>query len=318
MKRALRLLLIPLLSFAVFFGCGPALPDTADEPTAPADDSPVAIATPDSAAATEVPVAEPSEEPTDEPRLPDATPEEPVPEGGRAWSLTALGLDENVTFDQSGVGDAVTVSFLEKQGANDSYSQWLEVDGTTYDLKLVDVFFCGAWLYVENGVHTLMVCVDMASTDFETICFRLVDGKPVKTGTLFGLVETATEDGEIVIGRPVDVLGTWWATRPYTMDGDGKLVPAEGSLYEIVPGEDIELRTNAKLPVELLVGTDYKPAEVPARTRLTPLATDDKAYFYFILDDGREGRIPFERNDYCIYIAGEPETDYFDELHYSG
>lgn len=311
MKQKICLLLCLLFVFAALPGCDNT-PSVAPAATGTPEVQP--LATPDGDGERL-----PTPEPTEEPAPPDATPEEPLPEGGHAWSLTPLGLEENLTFDLSGVGDATMVCFFIKDGTDGESSLWIEVDEEPYALEADGVLFFGAWLYIKDGVATLMTVVDVASEDYQTTCWQLVDGKPVKAGdSLFGTVEGATEDGEIIIGRPVDVLGTWWASRYYDMDEKGVLTPVEGSLYEIIPADDMGLKTAAKLPVELLGDSGFAGGEIPAGTNITPMATDDEQYFYFILDDGREGRIAFERGDYGILIDGKPETDYFGELMYAG
>ena len=95
-------------------------------------------------------------------------------------------------------------------------------------------------------------------------------------------------------------------------------MPAENSLYEIAPVEGNELRTVRALPVELQGANGYEKAELPAGTVITPLATDDDSLFYFILNDGREGRIVFERREGEIFVDGKADVEYFEMLWYAG
>lgn len=313
MKRRMSLLLCLLLGFGMIAGCGEK-PEGTPGTAGPEEVFPVVVETPEPDG---TPL--PTPEPTEEPPPPDVTPEEPPPEGGHAWTLTPLGLDENVTFDVSGVGDATMVCFFVRDGSDGRMELWLEVNETPYQLEVDGDRLCGAWLYMKDGVATLMATVDLASSDYVTSCWQLRDGKPVQTGTaLDGTVNGATPDGEIILERPVNVLGTWWASRYYDMDEAGVLAPVEGSLWEIVPADDMHLVTAATVPVEMLADDGFQADTVPAGTNLTPMATDDEQYFYFILDSGREGRIVFERRDYEIWIGGKPETELFEQLMYAG
>lgn len=312
MKRRISLLLCALLALCALAGCAnaPATP----EATATQEVLPVVVETPEPAG-----TPPPTPEPTEEPPMPDTTPEEPPPEGGHAWTLTPLGLDENVTFDVSGVGDATMVSFFVRDGEQGRMQVWLEVNETPYALELEGDRLYDAWLYIKDGVATLLATVDLASNDYVTGCWQLRDGKPVQTGTLIdGTVSGATPDGELIVERPVNVLGTWWASRYYDMDAAGALAPVEGSLWEIVPADDMQLVTAATVPVEMLADDGFEAGTVPAHTNITPMATDDEQYFYFILDSGREGRIVFERREYEIWIGGKPETELFEQLMYAG
>lgn len=314
MKQRIAGLLCLLLAVAACAGCNRGGEDAAATGT-PDQQGVVVLET-----QTPGPPGElPTPEPTEELPMPDATPEEPLPEGGHAWTLTPMGQEENLTFDLSGVGDATAVGFVIKEGADDAQELWLDVNETPFLLETEPyAMFFGAWLYVKDGVATLMATMDLASCDYETFCWQLQDGKPVLTGRATGAVEGPTDDGDIVLGTSVNVLGTWWAFRPYETDAAGRLVPLADSLYEIVPADDMSLRTTDELPVELFGVDGYAKGSVPAGTTLTPLATDDERYFYFILDDGREGRVEFERREYEVYIDGVSENEYFEELMYAG
>ena len=95
--------------------------------------------------------------------------------------------------------------------------------------------------------------------------------------------------------------------------------PAE-PLFRAFAGRCLRLKyCGAEAEVSLLdADGSYRAGEVPAGTTLTPMATDAAQYFYFILDDGREGRVVFERREYEVYIDGVSENEYFEELMYAG
>lgn len=317
MKRIACLLAAVLLAAALLVGCNAGTPADASGATTPPESLETAEPTAEPEGMPET-TAQPSPEPTEEPKAPDALPEEPLPEGGRAWSLTPLDLDENITFDPTQQGDAITLYVYTTEDEWDNVTTWVDIDGTAYKLNEEDSMFCGAWLYMKNLMPVLFTTVDMASDDYNLTAWRIEDGKPVKTGDLYGTIEGATEDGRIIVGSAVYAFGTWWATRIYDVDAEGAPVPAENSLYEIVPVEGNELRTVRALPVELQGANGYEKAELPAGTVITPLATDDDSLFYFILDDGREGRIVFERREGEIFVDGKADVEYFEMLWYAG
>lgn len=311
MKRISCFLTALVLTTALLAGCAADMPADALDSTQPAET--VQIAGPTDTPKTD---ALPTPEPTEEPKAPDALPEEPLPEGGRAWTLTALDLEENITFDPTEQGDAITL-FVYTTEDDYAVTTWVDIDGTAFKLDGENSVFCGAWLYMKNLMPVLFAAVDFASDDYNLTAWRIEDGKPVKTGELPGTIEGATADGQLIVGSPVSVLGTWWTTRIYDVDATGAPVPVEDSLFEIVPVEDGELRTTRPLSVEMLDAQGYKKAELPAGVVLTPLATDDVSLFYFILDDGREGRIKFERKEGEIFIGGKADVECFETLWYA-
>lgn len=313
MKRISCFLTALVLTTALLAGCAADTPADALDSTQPAET--LQIAGPTDTPKTD---ALPTPEPTEEPKAPDALPEEPLPEGGRAWTLTALDLEENITFDPTAQGDAITLFVYTTEDEGGAVTTWVDIEGTAFELDGENSMFCGAWLYMKDLMPVLFTAVDFASDDYNLTAWRIADGRPVKTGELPGTIEGATADGQLIVGSPVSVLGTWWTTRIYDVDAEGAPVPAEDSLYEIVPVEDGELRTTRPLPVEMLDAQGYKKAELPAGAMLTPLATDDTSLFYFILDDGREGRIKFERKEGEIFIGGKADVECFETLWYAG
>jgi len=307
MKRLIVFVLVLALVFA-FTACNKKVEEAPEVSAAP--ETEVSIAPEVTEPPAEIPI-----EIEPDTLAPDYVPEEPIPEGAHLRTLTKLSIDENITFDPTEQGDAVTVYFYENDDA-----LMLDIDGTAHELFTAETgYFVSAWLFMRDHVPTLLVTIDEASNDYRTIAYRIVENVPVKVSDTFGSVDSANDDGLIVMGMPVDVLGTWWALRNYDVDDDGRIAPIEGSLFDIIATDEANLVTKRTLPVEMM-GEDgsYKASEVAANTRITPFATDDEQYLYFFLDSGEEGRIVFKSTEGGIMIGDLSESVYFDNLLYAG
>lgn len=320
-KGKLFICLILVLALVLTAGCGkkeeaaaePAAVEVKEEAPAAPEATPVSLY----AEQTEAEPVMTEEAPAGE--IPEEiimamAPEESA-EGGHAFALYAFDVDENIAVDFSGEGDPVTVCVYPTEDG-DSDAIVLELDGQPY--RLIDdvTAFNGAWVYYYDGDITLFFA---AETDEDGSCLyscRQENGAPVLKDHILGVLSGITDDGSLKVGRSVDVLGSWWAEGIYLLKEDASFVPA-GELFEIdmtEPEEGYPL-TKAEVACEILSAKGYQADKLKKGVEVIPVATDDETYIYFIVADGREGRIPFTRGEGNeVLIGGKVETTYFDHI----
>lgn len=127
-------------------------------------------------------------------------------------------------------------------------------------------------------------------------------------------------DGVITIVGHMDMLGTYQATRSYTIGSDLAL-EAEGEGLSYFTENDRFLLTTRELPVQMLEGEAYADETLPAGAELCVTAADAEsdAKVYFKTRDGRAGRLVVSREpDWVFLIDGIEAEEYFEELPYSG
>ena len=186
----------------------------------------------------------------------------------------------------------------------------------------------------EDGAYELFFHGDMASDDYliyawrhdlTSILFdrddRLVRWNEDGEGesAIFGGRIEGFEDGHIVIEGVVDMLGTHWGIRNFSIGEDGTIGPV--STVWSFEEEDRALTVTKAL-------TAYKaslrkdPGEAFALQpgeRIIPLASDGCERIWFETEDGKGGVLlltPDEENMWLI--DGTPEAEYFENLPYSG
>lgn len=118
-----------------------------------------------------------------------------------------------------------------------------------------------------------------------------------------------------------DTVGTMHVERLYGMETNGMPRPLSSS-YEIVKG-DLQVMLTTKLALtfqEVQNGQLGQEVEVPAGTRMLPVATDKESYTDFLTEDGKTLRLPMERmsEGYGFEVQGKPVQDCFDGMIFAG
>ncbi len=191
------------------------------------------------------------------------------------------------------------------------------------------------WLARLDGTNRLYALIsgDQASDDYNTECFyfdgsnvfmvKFESPKPFQTGIDgYGKVE-AVDGGVVTMGGWRDVLGTWWASAPYSLQ-DGVLKCEVKAMWRVNTDlskadtwKDRALVTSRELPA-MVYGRNVM---LPKGTRLLLTAIDEiNGHAHFVTSDGGAGYfICVVSNDgWAGAIGGVPEAQCFEFLHYAG
>lgn len=219
-------------------------------------------------------------------------------------------------LDHDGDNEKITLT-VEKL----SYDLLLHVtDGD--DVKTVEVGRNQPSVYYytnSKGELAAMLSYDAASDDYVTIIYTFEGITPVEKSELLGLV-TAVDTDSITMFDYVFVLGTWLANAKYTINEDFTTTSAGAGLWYIDPKEwEGRALTAAKeVPVKILKDGEYVEDTLPIGTKLWPTVTDRKSFVLFETEDGRKGRIEFERREGFLYIDGIEDGEMFRNIMYCG
>lgn len=181
----------------------------------------------------------------------------------------------------------------------------------TYDGAFESAYYCET----QNG-PCILITVDTGENDNKTT--YVLDGSTLAEGDAkSGRVESL-DGGIIRIASPVDVLGTYYATRDYTLGDYFALTPVGEGLYEIT-GNDWFIVTSKNLPVQIYENGQYKNETLGAGTGMCVTSTDSSSVVNFITGDNRMGRLAITiTEEWMILIDGTPAEEWFVVLPYAG
>ena len=314
------LLLLPLLT-----GCGKDQAKAA--PTAAPAESPVITAAPDP-----VPVAD----------APAPADQQAEPEAERILGYCTSIVDAlpySADLDGDGVAEVVNlVTYVPE----DEYPRWtvtvtkdsvetqFETDipyDTAHDLWVGDLD--------EDGAYEIFFHGDMASDDYLIYGFRsdlgslffapderAVRWEDPRESTVFAGRIEGFEDGHIVIEGAVDMLGTHWGVRNFSLGEDGIIGPAS-TVWTF--DDEIEAERPLTVAKELTAyaaavrkdpgqAFTLKPGE-----KIYPLASDGCERMWFETEQGKGGVLLLTPDEADTWrIDGAPEASFFENLPYSG
>lgn len=262
--------------------------------------------------------------------------------------------DGKCEADLDGDGVSETVTLVTTTDEYDWMRNTITVtaaDGTVHELHvgeeewLTEIQIVTALQVIDldpnDGLLEIVLSGDYCSADYATLICRF-DGtqlvlsryeEPRDGGNYSGLrgaFQGVDEDGVVTVADHIDVLGTWWGARRYTLTGDGAFmfIPVQGELWQrtIDNLDDPEnwtgeygpaLETKAELPVTL---DGSGETTLPVGTKLIITASDETSTARFALQDGRTGSIAFTRNadEWVARINGVEESEYFVTVPYAG
>lgn len=221
-------------------------------------------------------------------------------------------------FDGDGQEDVLEIKTEMDEYENQKFS--LSYNGEVTDLGYCAVFGGAYYLHGADGRNYVIVSFDEASDDYVTNLYELKDGKLLDIqayveGNLQNLIGNRAG-----LGVSVYTLGTYAAYRSYRIE-DGAFVPVE-ERFEFYNGESVtpERGIVLKAPLKVMLERDGKMTgeELPAKTALYPVNSDNESVLGFRLDDGTYGELSFVRKDGMIYMDGVSEFDIFEDLPYAG
>lgn len=252
-----------------------------------------------------------------------------------------LTLDQKIEMDLDGDGAEETVS-LRMQGVADEECLQIVVtdaDGAVY-IQDTDIHFVKGMYAVDldgDGKVEVLLSGDVYSDDYVTWCFHY-DGEalaPVPFADAnrgdntdgyfdygYGMI-TAIEGNTLTMTGSQDVLGTWMASRVFTLR-DGRFELDDGGLWKMADVTDdpdtwayrcLTLVKELKVTLE-----DGSAAVLNAGDQFVVTQSDKTSIVYFQTKEGARGSFPIEPNQqdgWGSLIYGAPEYDAFEYLPYA-
>ncbi len=180
----------------------------------------------------------------------------------------------------------------------------------TYNGAFASAYYCET----QNG-PCILITVDTGENGNRMT--YVLDGSTLAEGDA-KLGEVESLDGGIIhMASSVDVLGTYDATRDYTLGTYFALEPA--GLFTITEEEDRFIVTSKNLPVQMNENGQYKNETLGAGTELCVTSTDAESVVYFKTRDNRTGRLAITiQEGWLVMIEGTQAEEWFAELPYAG
>lgn len=252
-----------------------------------------------------------------------------IPQGGYAIELSQYGFNHVDLNPGDGTRDLLYAYLNEDEGTvtvgkNEAFSYSEEGDY---------FYSMNAYLVTPDNENFYVYLDCISDSDYHILLVYDVSGDEPRFiaeldgGGFMGVYDEDFELGatwfepafndpsRFVLGTRIDLLGTMTGHKTYHMDPFTGAPVAEADYY-ILP-EDQEPLTS-KIPLEVQILPEQKTETLPAGTVFRFLRTDRESYVDMLLADGRECRIPVEREGWYGYVNGIPEEECFDGLMYSG
>lgn len=254
---------------------------------------------------------------------------------------TELKIDQKVEMDLDGDGAPESV-LARMKGVEDERTLEIVVTGTdgavcVYGTDLQYVKGMYATDLDGDGKPEILLSGDLYSDDYYSWCLRY-DGDQLNAVQFadanreentdgyfdcgYGMI-TAIDGNELTMTGSQDVLGTWMASRVFTLK-DGRFELEDGGLWKMETNpEDADtwayrcLTLTQNLPVEF---EDGAKGELEAGDQLIVTQSDKTSIVYFQTRDGRRGHFPIEpdvENGWGSRIYGASEYDYFEYVPYA-
>lgn len=180
----------------------------------------------------------------------------------------------------------------------------------TYNGAFASAYYCET----QNG-PCILITVDTGENGNRMT--YVLDGSTLAEGDAKSGGVESLDGGIIRISSSVDVLGTYGATRDYTLGTYFALEPA--GLFTITEDEDRFIVTSKNLPVQIYENGQYGNKTLSAGTELCVASTDGSSVVYFKTRDNRTGRLAITvTEEWMILISGTPAEEWFVELPYAG
>lgn len=254
----------------------------------------------------------------------------------------ALALGERSEVDLDGDGQAEVLQ-PKMEGIEEEALLVLYVtgtDGAVYSYR-TDIHFCKGLYAVDldgDGKMEILLSGDQYSDDYFTWCLRY-DAESGLTPLQFadasrgentdayfdsgyGMV-IGVDEGSVTLLGSQDVLGTWMASRVFTLK-DGRFELNDGGLWKMfdATGESETWEYGCLTLVKDLDVTfeDGSAGTLKAGDKLVVTQSDKVSIVHFQTQDGRRGSFPVEPNvqeGYGLMIYGAPDYDAFEYLPYA-
>lgn len=268
-------------------------------------------AQPSKTAAPEEPEATPRKTAAKTP-TPAQTPTAPSITEFKKWDED---LPKTIAADMDGDGQEETVSFetVEDDGGAVYHNVKIkDHDGKEYEEKIqAEGKFALARVAIGNvnpgdQWKELFITGEKGQAGFETYCIRF-DGNGIQKTIAEGKIE-GIQNGGIVLGKDVNILGVWYGVGLYEISKEFKLEPVEGALWQNTEGQEssFPIRVKKEFQCEAMADGQTEPASIPKGTMMQPISTDNKTLVYTRTDDGRYLKIRISTEEGKVKINGIP------------
>lgn len=254
---------------------------------------------------------------------------------------TALENDAaaEVDLDGDGVAESVTWSTAVLHEYDEEAVVTVKTASGECEWRSGTLYGAQAWVadIDSNGLQEIFVTGDEMSDDYITFCLHFTgaaleqlpfadvsrgenDGEYSEWG--YGMV-TAIEGTEVSLTGAQDMLGTWMATRKFSLiDGVFELVDDGYWVCEVTEEacQSRSLNPVQAIPVTFIVDCTEVPGELQPGERILLTHFDKVADAFFITEDGREGYItasPDAKSGWGWLIGGVPEAELFECIPYA-
>ncbi|MDO4296521.1 MAG: DUF3298 domain-containing protein, partial [bacterium] len=237
-----------------------------------------------------------------------------------------LGSNGTVNWDLNGDGSKDSITFSSMEDDMNYQLITLQVNDKELSKKL-DGYSAKAYLLCgQNGSNYLYVELG-TDNDYRYLeVFDLNGEEPsligeTELGSFYDLYPTSSRD--FLLASHMDVLGTYYVYRSFTLGEDGmpQLVDGVYRLYGYQTGKyDHVLTAKRDIPAwkENADGSEERTV-LPAGSHFHLRETDGESYVKGILDDGESYRISIEKSsEWGHNIEGVFEEECFDGIMYAG
>lgn len=233
-------------------------------------------------------------------------------------------IEENARFyadlDGDGEDEAIVISSVgnDNPEENDNISLGVFSKKAYRQVHVQEGFFSNAFLTrTPSGDVCIMIgCQNWVGIDEYTTVCSFNGLMPVLHESICSWI-VEVDGAHVILGNWADFIGSWNYTCVYELTDGFELLMVSDVMISMENNEP--LHTIRELPVEMMKDGEYVADTVPTDTYLWPVSSDGEGRMTFRLEDGKEGRITYTRNEsYEAVIGGVNENEYFDNVEYWG
>ncbi|MCR5007426.1 MAG: DUF3298 and DUF4163 domain-containing protein [Oribacterium sp.] len=239
-----------------------------------------------------------------------------------------IGLDAPFSFETGdGTKKSITVNYLEPIGDAEYASEYnlnMSLDGKEYTEKLESIYGMRAYILEKDG--NAYIYLDMNSdNDWHITQIYDVNGSEIKkvgdfTEEAFYSVKPV-DPSDFIMSSRGGLLSTYGIFRHYKMDTDGKPVPLTDAWWI---NNDFELTLNKPLKLSVMdeltedCSDNGTETEIPEKTKLTLVRTDELNWVDARTPDGKIARIYVDTSDWPRKVDGIEIEDAFSGIVFAG
>ena len=227
----------------------------------------------------------------------------------------------------AGTKKTITVDYMDPIGDSEYSSEYklkMSLDGKEYSEKLDSIYGMHAYILEKDG--NAYIYLDMSSdNDWHITQVYDINGSEIKKVGDF--TEEAFYDrkpidpSDFIMSSRGGLLSTYEIFRHYKMDADGKPVPLTDAWWI---GNDFELTLNKPLKLSVMdeltedLSDNGTEKELPEKTKLTLVRTDELNWVDARTPDGKYARIYVDTSDWPRKVDGIEIEKAFSGIMFAG